>query len=151
MMTFEEYKRYYWNLTNFVLGGNEANLSIKELSLAEKSNCFNNLYGLTILALITFIESNFLTKRELRSLRNFEETNSIPSEIHQSHLSCFIYIRDCFAHNPSAYLLPPATNTEGFLSVIGNFSGADVFDDRILIKPNSIHQLHLIIRILYGK
>lgn len=89
----------------------------------------------------------------MRSLRNFEETDSISDDINLTQLSCFIYIRDCIAHNPNILLLPEGNNTNSFIQTVskGRFNFATIESREITIFDNSIHQLHLTIRKFYGR
>ncbi len=150
-MTVTEYRRYYLDLTLGVLGGNHAHFDITTPSDEQRAIYNNYLAGLTVLALVSLIEANFLSKGEMKALRNFQTVQSLPHAIHQVHLSSFIYVRDCFAHNPLAKLLPPGDNTTAFLAAVcnGMFSFASVSGQDIKIL--NTHQLHLIVLRFFGE
>lgn len=153
MISFKDYIKYYLRYINSLLGIREQEYDTMEISQVEKDVYNNYLNGTKLLLMISFIESNFLTAIKMKSLRKFESIDDIPSAVHQQHLSCFIYIRDCIAHNPNMLLLPSGTNTDNFISSTseGNFNYASIDGEKIILNSNSIHYLHLIIRELYGK
>ena len=145
-MTITEYRRYYLDLTLGVLGGNHGHFDITEPSTDQLEIYNNYSNGLIVLALVSFLDARFLSKSELKVLRNFEPVARIPSTIHQVHLSSYIYLRDCFAHNPFAKLLPEGQNTTAFLAAIdsGKFSFASVAEQRIrILDTNPLHRIIL--------
>ena len=113
----------------------------------------NKKNGLIVLSLVSFIESNFLTKPTLKLLRQFHApTTPIPASVNPKHLSCFIYLRDCFAHNPNAVLLGTGANTTSFITAIsdGSFSWATFTGKSISIVPDGVHELHLNVLRFFG-
>jgi hypothetical protein len=102
--------------------------------------------------MIAFIESNFLSKSQMKSLRKFEEIGGIPNSINQYTLSCFIYLRDAIAHNPRVELLPSGCNTDAFVRAVNEhkFNFAKIEDPVIQIDDRAIHHLHLMVRKFYG-
>ena len=151
-MSVEDYRQYYLDLKQGVLAGNHAHFKIT-MELDNPKNIIYKNYqrGLTVLALISLIESNFITKMQLKALRKFEEVSTLNSKINQEHLSCYIYIRDCYAHNPFSKLLPEGTNTNKFIEAInsGNFPFAQIQEDNISIVDT--HQLHLLVLRFYNQ
>lgn len=150
-MTVSEYRRYYLDLTLGVLGGNHGHFDIVERTDEQRAAYNNFLKGLTVLALVSLIEANFLSKTEMKAIRNFQTIPRLPKSIHQIHLSSFIYLRDCFAHNPFAKLLPPGSNTTAFLAAISNgaFSFASITGQDI--KINETRPLHLTVLRFFGE
>lgn len=153
MISFEEYKHYYLNFISSVLGVREQELDVRGISDGEKNEFYNYSYGIKILYLVSFIESNFLTKQEFKQLRRFKLITDFNHNVNQEKLSCFIYIRDCVAHNPNLELLPSGTNTDAFIEKIekGAFNYAQIRENKVLIQPRSIHSFHLMIRRFYKK
>lgn len=114
----------------------------------------NKKNGLMVLALVSIIESNFLTKSDLKALRNFNApSTTLPTSVNQLHLSGFIYLRDCFAHNPSGKLLSSGHNTSAFCAAVssGTFPWATISGQDITIEPTAVHELHLNILRFYGQ
>ena len=148
MTSFKDYKYYYNHYINSLLGVREQEFDSINLPEKDKKLFFNYATGTKILLMVAFIESNFLTSKKMKKLRKFEVIDDIPNNIHQSHLSAFIYIRDCIAHNPRIELLPSGHNTDQFLQMIneGKFHFAKIEDTKIIIKENVIQYLHLIVR-----
>ena len=151
MIPFTEYKQYYQLLTAGILGGNEGNLAIMQASNIDVSQFTNYRSGLIILSLVAFTESNFFEKSDFKLLRNFDTVENFPIGVHQLHLSCYIYIRDCFAHNPKAVMFSGGRNTEGFKLAVnsGQFNAASITGNEIKINESCEHSLHMIIRALY--
>jgi hypothetical protein len=151
-MTLAEYRRYYLELTLGVLGGNHAHFDITMPDdTARKAKYDNYRRGLTVLALVSLAESNLITEGDFKALRKFEPTTGIPSIVNQTHLSGFIYLRDCVAHNPDTNLLSGGKNTAAFASAIasGQFPFANVSGSALRI--GNTHELHLIVLRLYGE
>lgn len=155
-MTLDEYKRFYIDFVVTVLDPavkREASCDLKlQADPARQAEYENLKNGLVILALVSFIESNFLTKQQMRQLRQFRScTSPMPTSINPTHISCFIYIRDCIAHGPSAQLLSNGLNTESFLSVIksGQFPWASVTSATLDI--GGAHELHLNVLRFFGE
>lgn len=149
-MNHAEYSRYYNRLLPAVLGGNHAHFDIAELNSTEKKAYPNCLHGFQVMALIAFIESNFLSSSDARSLRNFSNVSRIPLTVNQKHLSGYYYIRDCFAHNPLGKMFPAGDpNSTKFLNAIdtNEFPYARIDGDTVVIKD--VHPLHLIVLGLY--
>ena len=153
MVSFEEYKHHYLNFISSILGIREQELDIRGISDGEKNEFYNYSYGIKILYLVSFIESNFLTKQEFKQLRRFELIPNFDHNIQQRKLSCFIYIRDCVAHSPSIKLLPKGINTDAFIEIVekGAFGYAQIIENKVLIDSRSIHTFYLMIRKLYNK
>lgn len=149
-MTIEEYRNWYIRFLITTIGpsvkreaNNDQKLASDQLMLTDFENKKN---GIMILLLVSILESNFLTREDLRNLRNFEtSTTVLPISINQHHLSCFIYLRDCFAHNPSGIALNDGNNTRCFRLALesGTFNLATILDNHIKINPNAIHEMHL--------
>ena len=151
-MEFKEYSGYYNDLTQGILGGNRAHFNITRSKDDPKIAVYNNYRnGLLVLSLVSLIEANFLTRQQLKQLRNFTHAPELNSSINQCHLSCFIYVRDCFGHNPSAKLLGEGANTQGFKRALdkGNFEFVDLKEDGLQI--NDTHELHRLILRFYGQ
>ena len=151
-MTLPEYRRYYLDLTLGILGGNHAHFAITmPAEIKRKADYDNYRAGLIVLALVSLIEANFLSKSDLKALRNFQPASGVTTAVDQLHLSGFIYLRDCFAHNPIANLLPPGPNTTAFLAAVaaGTFPFATVSGQALRIE--NTHQLHLLVLRLFGE
>lgn len=150
-MTPTQYRAYYLDLILGTLGGNRAHFAITDETGEAAKRSANYRSGLVVLALVSLIEANFLSKQELRKIRNFETLRSLPPSVDLTHLACYAYIRDCFAHNPSANLLPPGINTTGFLSAVqlGKFPFAGLSGNQVVV--NDTHQLHLIVLRFFGE
>ena len=151
-MEFEEYREYYLDLTLGTLGGNRAHFNITRSEDDPKIAVYNNYRkGLLVLSLVSLIEANFVTKKQFKQLRNFIHVPELNSSINQCHLSCFIYVRDCFGHNPSAKLLGEGDNTTEFKRALdkGNFEFVDLKEDGLQI--NNTHELHRLILRFYGQ
>jgi len=149
-MSVEDYRRYYLDLTQGILAGNHAHFQITMEHNDPKKIIYKNYQsGLIVLALISLIESNFLTKPQIKALRKFEEVPNLNSAINQKYLSCYIYLRDCYAHNPFSKLLPSGTNTDKFKETINsnNFPFAEIQEDNVSILDT--HQLHLLVLRFY--
>jgi hypothetical protein len=151
-MTLAEYRRFYLDLILGILGGNHAHFAITmPTEVQRKAEYDNYRAGFTVLALMSLIEANFLSKSDLKALRNFQSTSSIPATINQRHLSGFIYLRDCFAHNPLAILLSSGANTTAFLAAIsaGQFPFASISGQNLRIEGT--HELHLLVLRFFGE
>ena len=150
-MTLADYRTYYLDLILGTLGGNHAHLAITDETGDATERSARYRRGLTVLALVSLIESNFLSKQDLKTLRKFEVPITFPSKVNSTHLACYIYVRDCFAHNPEALLLPQGTNTTGFLLALqsGHFPFGNVSDTQVAV--NDTHQLHLIVLRFFGE
>jgi hypothetical protein len=151
-MRVEEFSRYYLNLTLGALCGNHAHFQITcgdDDSTKEEYDKYRS--GLIVLALISFIESNFLSKQQIKDLRNFKTVIGIPPSIDQTHLSCYLYLRDCYAHNPFSELLPSGVNTSGFIQAINshNFEFASVTGNTVVIE--NTHELKLLVLRFFGE
>lgn len=157
-MTKSEYAKYYTEFIATTLKSaieREANIDTKlRGNPALRSDLENKKNGLIVLALVAFIESNFLSKPDLRLLRSYQlPTASLPASINPIHLSSFIYLRDCFAHNPSGVLLSPGTNTTSFCSAVSNggFPWAQINGQSVIIDPAGFHELHLQVLRFFGE
>jgi hypothetical protein len=157
-MTQSEYAAYYIRFLVTTLGPSvkrEAhNDEALQNDLALQADLENKKNGLIVLALVSFIESNFLTKTDLKLLRQFQAPSTvIPPSVNTAHLSSFIYLRDCFAHNPDAVLLGAGTNTSAFSTAVasGAFPWATISGKSITVIPTGIHQLHLNVLRLFGE
>jgi hypothetical protein len=150
-MTSTHYRAYYLDLILGTLGGNRSHFTITDDIGEAAVRSARYRRGLVVLALVSLIEANFLSKHELRAIRNFEASSSLPPSVDQTHLACYVYIRDCFAHNPEAHLLPQGGNTTGFQKAVqsGGFSFASLLGTRVLV--NDTHQLHLIVLRFFGE
>ena len=157
-MTQSEYAAYYIRFLVTTLGPavkreakNDEGLQ-KDAAL--QADLENKKNGLIVLTLVSFIESNFLTKPDLKLLRQFQPpTTAIAPSINITHLSCFIYLRDCFAHDPNAVLLGAGTNTSSFCAAVfsGAFPWATISGQSITVVPNGIHELHLNVLRFFGE
>ena len=151
-MEIKEYREYYVDLMSGILGGNRVHFNITRSEDDPKIAVYNNYRkGLLVLSLVSLIEANFVTKKQFKQLRNFIHVPELNSSINQCHLSCFIYVRDCFGHNPSAKLLGEGDNTTEFKRALdkGNFEFVDLKEDGLQI--NNTHELHLLILRFYGQ
>lgn len=150
-MTLEHYRAYYLDILLGTLGGNRAHFSITDETgeAAERSAKYRR--GLMVLALISLIEANFLSKAELKEIRKFGVPSSLPQGLNPTHLACFTYVRDCFAHNPDALLLPPGQNTTSFLNALqsGGFPFCEISGNQVVVKDT--HELHLIVLRFFGE
>jgi hypothetical protein len=151
-MLVEDYRKYYLDLTQGVMSSHSGHFQITlEKDDPKKITYQNYQRGLTILALISLIESNFLTKPQVRALRKFEVVPDLNNSINQEHLSCFIYLRDCYAHNPFSKLLPAGGNTDKFREALNsdNFPFAQIQEDDVHIL--NTHELHLLVLRFYDQ
>lgn len=153
MMTFNDYKKYYHRYINSVLGLREQEFDCMNITESERTLFSSYEVGTKVLLMVAFIESNFLNKAQLKSLRKFEEPDAISVGVNFTQLSCFVYIRDCMAHNPNMLLLPDGQNTIKFTGMVsaGRFNFATINKENITVLESSIHQLHLTIRKFYGQ
>ena len=157
-MTQAEYATYYIHFIVTILGpsvNREAhnNLGL-QADLVLQADLENKKNGLVVLTLVSFIESNFLTKADLKLLRQFQApTTPLPSAVNAAPLSSFIYLRDCFAHNPSGVLLGAGTNTSSFCAAVasGAFPWAIISGKSITVVPTGIHELHLNVLRFFGR
>lgn len=157
-MNITEYSNWYIRFLLTAIGpavqreaANDPKLTTDSIMKADFENKKN---GLMVLALVSIIESNFLTKSDLKALRNFNPpSTTIPTSVNQAHLSGFIYLRDCFAHNPSGKILGSGQNTTSFCSAVASdtFPWATIVGHDMIIDPKSIHELHLNILRFYGQ
>lgn len=156
-MTLKEYKSFYIDYIETILkpavyreAHIDSNLGSNQVL---QSQLQQYSYGLMVLALVSIIEANFLGQRTLKDLRNFRVPSSLSPAINPVHLSCFIYLRDCFAHNPDRVLFSSGNNTEGFKNAIANksFPFATIEDEKVLIGGKAAHALHLIILRFFGE
>jgi hypothetical protein len=157
-MTREEYSRFYVDFIVTILGPSvkrEANCDLKlQSDLKRQAEYENQKNGLVVLALVSFIESNFLQKADLKQLRQFQAPQTVlPPTVNAAHLSCFIFLRDCFAHNPAAVLLGPGTNTSAFTAAVttGTFPWASVAGQSVTVDSAGLHELHLIVLRFLGE
>ena len=151
-MQIEDYRCYYLDLSLGILAGNRAHFQITMEQDDPKIAIYKNYQrGLMVLALVSLIESKFLNKQDMKSLRKFEVLPNLNTAINQNYLSCFIYLRDCYAHNPCSKLLPSGVNTDGFKKALssGSFTFAKIEGDNFYISDT--HQLHLLVLRLYGE
>lgn len=151
-MTLAEYRHYYLDLTLGILGGNHGHLAITMPDdTTKKTEHDNYRRGLTVLTLVSLAESNLITEGDFKALRKFEPTTGVPSVVNQTHLSGFIYLRDCVAHNPATTLLSGGKNTAAFVSAVSSdqFPFATVSGSALSI--GNTHELHLIVLRLYGE
>lgn len=150
-MNTQQYRKYYLDLILGTLGGNQTHFDLTDET--GEASARSTLYrgGLKVLALVSLIEANFLSKKDLKAIRNFGKPTNIPSGVNRIHLSCYTYIRDCFAHNPEAKLLTPGSNTTGFLLAIqsGQFPYCSVSNDQV--RETNTHELHLIVLRFFGE
>jgi len=151
-MLINDYRGYYLDLTLGIIAGNHAHFQITMEPDDPKKVIYKNYQrGLTVLALVSLIESNFLNKKEMRALRKFEAVPDLNSTINQDHLSCYIYLRDCYAHNPFSKLLTLGTNTDKFKATLNsnNFPFARIEENNVYIVDT--HELHLLVLRFYGE
>ena len=150
-MNVTEYNEFYLDLKLGVLGGNRAHFSITDPLEEKSTQVRNSLCGLRVLVLVSFIESNFLSRAAMKSLRRFDIPLGLPNAVIPAHLSSFIYIRDCFAHGPTAQLLSSGRNTQRFVAAVdsGAFPHASVCQGRVCV--HDVHALHLIVLRFFGQ
>lgn len=156
-MNKSEYAEYYLGFLLTTIGSSvkrEANNdSGLKNNIAQQMTYENKKNALLILSLVSFIESNFITKADFKLLRQFKTPSVLPPiSINCINLSCFIYLRDCFAHNPDGVLLGSGVNTTNFCNSIstGVFPFATISGQSITIDPKGIPELHLYILRFYG-
>ena len=157
-MTKSEYAAYYIRFIVTVLGPAVNREAHNDQGLmsdpALQADLENKKNGLIVLTLVSFIESNFLPKADLKLLRQFQApAQALPSTLNQLHISCFIYLRDCFAHNPTGALLGAGINTAAFTAAVasGAFPWASVSGQSITVVPTGIHELHLNVLRFFGE
>ena len=157
-MTKYEYANYYINFIVTTLGPAVKREAQNDQGLAAdtalEADLENKKTGLIVLALVSFIESNFFTKNDMRLLRKFQEPiDALPSTVNATHLSSFIYLRDCFAHNPMGVLLGPGPNTSAFCTAVtsGLFCWATISGQSLTVSPACIHELHLNVLRFFGE
>lgn len=150
-MTPANYRAYYLDLILGTLGSNRAHFAITDETGDATARSVRYRSGLTVLALVSLMEANFLSKQELKAIRNFGTLSTLPPRVDPAHLSCYVYIRDCFAHNPEAPLLPPGNNTAGFLAAVqsGRFPFGSALGTQVVV--NDTHPLHLIVLRFFGE
>jgi hypothetical protein len=150
-MTPTHYRAYYLDLILGTLGGNRTHFAITDETGEAAVRSAHYRSGLVVLALVSLIEANFLSKQDLKTIRNFGAPPSLPPSVDSIHLACYAYVRDCFAHNPEAHLLPQGINTTGFLSAVksGRFPFAGLSGPQVVV--NDTHQLHLIVLRFFGE
>lgn len=151
-MTLAEYRRYYLDLKLGVLGGNHGHFVITMPDKTErKANYDNFRRALLVLTLVSLAESNLIVASDFKALRKFKPAATVPSTVNQTHLSGFIYLRDCVAHNPAATLLSGGKNTAAFLAAVtsGQFPFVTVSGSSLSI--GNVNELHLIVLRLYGE
>lgn len=150
-MTPTQYRAYYHDLILGTLGGNRTHFAITDETGEAAVRSAQYRRGLVVLALVSLIEANFLSKQDLKTIRNFGALLSLPPSVDPTHLACYAYIRDCFAHNPEAHLLPQGSNTTGFLSAVqsGYFPFADLSGTQVVV--NDTNKLHLIVLRFFGE
>jgi hypothetical protein len=150
-MTPTHYRAYYLDLILGTLGGNRAHFAIADEAGEAVVRSARYRSGLVVLALVSLVEANFLSKGDLKTIRNFGAPHSLPPSVDPTHLACYAYVRDCFAHNPEAHLLPEGNNTTGFLSAVqsGRFLFASLSGTQVVV--NDTHPLHLIVLRFFGE
>jgi hypothetical protein len=150
-MNLQQYRTYYLDLILGTLGGNRTHFDLTDETGDARTRSTLYLGGLTVLALVSLIEANFLSKQDLKAIRNFGTPTNLPPSVNRIHLSCYTYIRDCFAHNPEAKLLTPGSNTTEFLSAIqsGQFPFCSVSNNQV--RVTNTHELHLIVLRFFGE
>lgn len=150
-MTPAHYRAYYLDLILGTLGGNRAHFSITDETGDATSRAVRYRGGLVVLALVSLIEANFISKQDLRTIRNFGTLPTLLPGVNPTQLSCYFYIRDCFAHNPEAQLLPQGNNTAGFLAAVqsGHFPFGSALGTQVVV--NDTHPLHLIVLRFFGE
>lgn len=157
-MNIDEYGNWYIRFLLTAIGpavkreaANDQKLAADSAMQADFENKKN---GLMVLALVSIIESNFLTKSDLKALRNFNAPSTkLPTSVNQLHLSGFVYLRDCFSHNPSGKILSSGKNTTSFCAAVasGAFPWVTILGQELKINPKAIHELHLNILRFYGQ
>lgn len=150
-MTATHYRAYYLDLILGTLGGNHAHFAITDETGESAVRSARYRSGLVVLALVSLIEANFLSRQDLKTVRNFGAPPSLPLSINPTHLACYVYVRDCFAHNPEAPLLTPGSNTTGFQTAVqsGCFPFAGLSGTQVVV--NDTHQLHLMVLRFFGE
>jgi hypothetical protein len=148
-MTVEEYRSFYLDLTLGALGGNRAHFEITDEKGPRRVAYDSYRQGLVTLALVSLLESRFLTRGQIRCLRTFSPVADLPRNIDQVQLSCFLYVRDCFAHNPFGEIFEAGRNTLVFEEYVrdGKFPHLKLSQNKI--KSVNNHELHLIILRFY--
>jgi hypothetical protein len=157
-MTLDEYRSYYIRFLVTIIGPsvNRESHNDPEFStnLSLQADLENKKNGLMVLTLVSFIEANFLSKKDMRALRSFTAPETpLPGLVNLHHLAGCVYLRDCIAHNPSGTLLPEGQNTTAFIAAIadGTFPWASIHSQAIKIDPNVIHELHHCVLRFFGE
>ena len=155
-MNVEEYRRYYLDLTLGTFGGNHAHFVCSIENITEREAAIDKSRRVRqrqiVFHLISLIETEFLSQDDMRALRKFSTVPSVPATVNSTHLSCFIYIRDCVGHHASAKLFASTQpNTIGFMNAItsGAFPYATLNGD--FIDSANTHELHLIVLRFFGQ
>jgi hypothetical protein len=150
-MSVDEYRTYYLDLVLGTLGGNHSHFEITDETgvASQQSNRYRN--GLVVLALVSLLEANFFSPQDVRCLRNFGVPAGFPANVDATHVACYLYIRDCFAHNPKGVLLSRGNNTSAFLGAVqsGRFTFTHVVGNEIYATDT--HNLHLIVLRFFGQ
>lgn len=155
-MNVDEYGKYYLDLTLGTFGGNQAHFDCSYEDLIEREAAIDKSRRVRqrqiVFHLISLIETEFLNKANMKALRKFKRVPTVPASVNSTHLSCFIYIRDCVGHHASAKLFAPTQpNTIGFMNAItsGAFPYATLNGD--FIDSANTHELHLIVLRFFGQ
>jgi hypothetical protein len=157
-MTIQEYSAYYTDFLVTTLGPAVKREADSDIGLkndqARQVDLENKKNGLIVLLLVAFIESNFLKKPVLTELRQFKAPKTgIPNSVDPLHLSCFVYLRDCFAHDPQAVLLPGGQNTTDIKNAVskGLFPWVTISGSSIKVGSEGILALHHIVLRFFGE
>jgi hypothetical protein len=156
-MTLDEYSNYYMSFVVLALGSSvdraARQLPDVDRNTGVESDYKNKMSGLIVLLLVSVIEANFLSKQDFNKLRNFSQPDcSLPAGADLNEISSFIYIRDCFAHDPTGSIFDSGDNTIAFKDEIlkGAFPYASISNGKLVVRPDATHQLHLTVRRFFG-
>ncbi len=155
-LNVDEYRKYYLDLTLGTFGGNQAHFDCsyevsneREVAI-EKSR--KTRQRQIVFHLVSLIETEFLSHDDMRALRKFLTLASVPAAVNSTHLSCFIYIRDCVGHHASAKLFAPTQpNTMCFANAVASGTFPHVTLNGDFIDSANTHELHLIVLRFFGQ
>lgn len=155
-MNVDEYRNYHLDLTLGTFGGNQAHFNCSYEDLNEREVAIEKSRKTRqrqiVFHLVSLIETEFLSQDDMKALRKFSTVSSVPATVNSTHLSCFIYIRDCVGHHASAKLFAPTQpNTMKFMNAVSSGAFPHVALNGDFIDSANTHELHLIVLRLFGQ
>jgi hypothetical protein len=120
-----------------------------------ENNLLQHSRAIQILVILAFIEGggHVGSEKNWSALRKFKELpDPVPKPIqphYLKNLSCFIYIRDCFAHRGDCVMFPQTQqNSQSFIAAVtgSEFMYARIEPNlnRFFIEDRAVHDLHQI-------